>query len=166
MNRIWFRVLTALLCLLFVIPAAAQAKSTQLAEKYAKYDQFILIDKSSNVLQYYEKGKLVKSFSVGTGRKKTYTPEGLFTIREKIKNRPYYKEKIKGGDPKNPLGDRWLGLKVTINGKVSYAYGIHGTNNEKSIGKYVSAGCIRMHNKDVRWLYDRIDVGTAVLITH
>jgi lipoprotein-anchoring transpeptidase ErfK/SrfK len=159
------RVLTALLCLLVFFPAAAAgAKSAKLDEKYAKYEQFILIDKSANTLSFYKKGELVKSFPVATGRKKSYTPEGLFTIREKIKNRPYYKEHIKGGDPNNPLGDRWLGLKVTIGGKVSYAYGIHGTNNEKSIGQYVSAGCIRMHNKDVRWLYDRVDVGTAVLI--
>lgn len=151
---------------IFFIPVAAHAaQSAPLPAKYAKYEQFIVIDKSTNVLSFYEKGKLVKSFPVGTGRKKSYTPEGLFTIIEKIKNRPYYKEHIKGGDPKNPLGDRWLGLKVTIGGKVSYAYGIHGTNNEKSIGKYVSAGCIRMHNKDVRWLYDRIKTGTRVLIT-
>ncbi|WP_123043077.1 L,D-transpeptidase [Cohnella candidum] len=151
---------------IFFIPVEAHAaQSATLPAKYAKYEQFIVIDKSTNVLSFYEKGKLVKSFPVGTGRKKSYTPEGLFTIIEKIKNRPYYKEHIKGGDPKNPLGDRWLGLKVTIGGKVSYAYGIHGTNNEKSIGKYVSAGCIRMHNKDVRWLYDRIKTGTRVLIT-
>lgn len=162
---IWYRVVTVLLCLFFIPVAAAQAESTQLEAKYAKYEQFILIDKSENVLRYYEKGELVKTFSVATGKKPSYTPEGLFTIREKIKNRPYYKEKIKGGDPKNPLGDRWLGLKVKINGKVSYAYGIHRTNNEKSIGKYVSAGCIRMYNKDVRWLFDQVDTGTAVLIT-
>jgi lipoprotein-anchoring transpeptidase ErfK/SrfK len=151
---------------LFLLPAVvtAHAESVQLAEKYAKLEQFILIDKSSNKLYFYESGKLTKSFSVATGKKPSYTPEGLFTIHEKIKNRPYYKEKIKGGDPKNPLGDRWLGLKVTRNGKTSYAYGIHGNNDEKSIGKYVSAGCIRMHNKEVRWLYDRIKTPTPVLI--
>ncbi|WP_229263560.1 L,D-transpeptidase [Cohnella cholangitidis] len=154
------------LFVLFLFPAvvSAHAENIQLAKKYTKYEQFILIDKSSNKLYFYEEGKLVKSFPVATGKKPSYTPEGLFTIHEKIKNRPYYKEKIKGGDPKNPLGDRWLGLEVTRNGKTSYAYGIHGNNNEKSIGKYVSAGCIRMHNKEVRWLYDQIKVNTPVLI--
>jgi lipoprotein-anchoring transpeptidase ErfK/SrfK len=151
---------------LFFLPAVVtvHAESVQLAQKYAKHEQFILIDKSSNKLYFYESGKLTKSFSVATGKKPSYTPEGLFTIHEKIKNRPYYKEKIKGGDPKNPLGDRWLGLEVTRNGKTSYAYGIHGNNNEKSIGKYVSAGCIRMHNKEVRWLFDQIKTSTPVLI--
>lgn len=157
-------ILSALLFLGFM-PAAALAKSTALSAKYAKYEQFVVIDKSSNKLSFYEKGKLVKTFDVATGKKPSYTPEGLHIIREKIKNRPYYKEKIKGGDPKNPLGDRWLGLKVTIGKKVTYAYGIHGTNNEKSIGKYVSQGCIRMRNKDVRWLFERIKTGTPVLIT-
>ncbi|MCC3376834.1 L,D-transpeptidase [Cohnella sp. REN36] len=156
------------LLLLFSFPSGARAAAAsghKLEAKYASEAQFIVIDKSDNTLSYYEKGKLIKTFPVGTGKKSSYTPEGLFTIHEKIKNRPYYKEKIKGGDPKNPLGDRWLGLLVTLkNGSVSYAYGIHGTNNEKSIGKYVSAGCIRMHNKDVRWLYDKVETETAVLI--
>jgi len=164
-TALWCRVLLFLSVLLLVpAVASAQTQSVQLAKKYTKYEQFILIDKSTNKLHFFEKGKLVKSFAVATGKKPSYTPEGLFTIREKIKNRPYYKENIKGGDPKNPLGDRWLGLKVTINGKTSYAYGIHGNNNEKSIGQYVSAGCIRMHNKEVRWLYDRIETATPVLI--
>jgi lipoprotein-anchoring transpeptidase ErfK/SrfK len=162
---LWCRVMIILLSLI-LIPAVitVHAESAQLAKKYAKYEQFIMIDKSSNKLFFYEEGKLIKSFPVATGKKPSYTPEGLFTIHEKIKNRPYYKDKIKGGDPKNPLGDRWLGLEVTRNGRTSYAYGIHGNNNEKSIGKYVSAGCIRMHNKDVRWLYDQIKTSTPVLI--
>ncbi|WP_239616247.1 L,D-transpeptidase [Cohnella mopanensis] len=161
----WYRFMVVLFAL-FLLPAVvtAHAETVQLAEKFAKYEQFILIDKSSNKLYFYEEGKLIKSFPVATGKKPSYTPEGLFTIHEKVKNRPYYKEKIKGGDPKNPLGDRWLGLDVTRNGKTSYAYGIHGNNNEKSIGKYVSAGCIRMHNKEVRWLYDQLKVSTPVLI--
>jgi lipoprotein-anchoring transpeptidase ErfK/SrfK len=152
-------------CLLVPLQSNAYAaKTVQLAKKFVKYEQFIMIDKSANKLYFFEEGKLIRSFPVATGKKPSYTPEGLFTIHEKIKNRPYYKEKIKGGDPRNPLGDRWLGLKVTRNGKTSYAYGIHGNNNAKSIGKYVSAGCIRMHNKDVRWLFEQIRTSTPVYI--
>ncbi|WP_373232910.1 L,D-transpeptidase [Cohnella sp.] len=161
---LWFRAAVGLLCLFFIPTFVTAYAETSQLDKFTKHEQFIVIDKSSNKLFFYEKGELIKSFSVATGKKPSYTPEGMFTIREKIKNRPYYKEKIKGGDPKNPLGDRWLGLKVTRNGKTSYAYGIHGNNNEKSIGKYVSAGCIRMHNKEVRWLYGEIKVNTPVLI--
>lgn len=161
----FYRYIVTLLCLFFIpFGLVAHAETVQLAKKYAKYEQFIIIDKSMNKLFFYEGGKLSKSFRVATGKKPSYTPEGLFPIHEKVKNRPYYKEKIKGGDPRNPLGDRWLGLVVKRNGKTSYAYGIHGNNNEKSIGKYVSNGCIRLHNKEIRWLYDQIKTGTLVLI--
>lgn len=159
-----------LACLLLVfLPRQLEAASgtsteKQLDSKYAKYAQFIVIDKSENTLTYYEKGKIIKTFPVATGKEPSYTPEGLFKIHEKVKNRPYYKERIKGGDPRNPLGARWLGINVKINGKLSYAYAIHGTNNPASIGKYVSAGCIRMHNKDVIWLYDKVKMNTPVLI--
>lgn len=127
-------------------------------------DQLIIINKAVNKLAFYEQGKQVKVFSVGTGRKQTYTPEGTFKIVNKIKNRPYYTGKIPGGDPRNPLGDRWLGLDAR--GAKGSIYGIHGNNNEKSIGKYVSSGCVRMHNHEVRWLFDRVKIHTPVIITH
>jgi lipoprotein-anchoring transpeptidase ErfK/SrfK len=44
-------------------------------------------------------------------------------------------------------------------------YAIHGTNNPSSIGGFVSYGCIRMHNKDVLDLYQRVGVGTRVVVT-
>ncbi|GAB6929676.1 hypothetical protein JCM10914A_36590 [Paenibacillus sp. JCM 10914] len=154
-----------MLILVSCIPGlTVNAAEQKLDSQYAVYAQFIVIHKSTNQLTYYEKGKAIKTFPVATGAKPSYTPEGLFKIHEKVKNRPYYKEGIKGGDPRNPLGDRWLGINVKINGKTSYAYAIHGNNNENSIGKYVSAGCIRMHNKDVRWLYDKVKMNTPVLI--
>ena len=57
-------------------------------------------------------------------------------------------------DPKNPLGERWIGL-VGISGAAvdQERYGIHGTNEPETIGKSVSMGCIRMHNEDVEALY-------------
>ncbi|MRX71158.1 L,D-transpeptidase family protein [Bacillus lacus] len=125
-------------------------------------NQLIIINKSTNQLAYFQKGKVVKTFSVATGKTKHATPEGKFSIANKIKNRPYYKENIRGGDKRNPLGDRWLGLKIGRTNGTTYA--IHGNNNPNSIGKYVSAGCIRMHNEEVRWLYNQISVGTPVLI--
>lgn len=123
----------------------------------------IVVNKKSNKLGYFTNGKLEKIFPVATGKNRSLTPEGSFKIVVKIKNRPYYKEKIPGGDPANPLGDRWLGLEV--NGTMGTTYAIHGNNNESSIGKYVSAGCIRMHNDDIHWLYPRIAKNTTVIIT-
>ena len=63
---------------------------------------------------------------------------------------------IEGGSPKNPMGAAALVL-------VDSELAIHGTNNPGSIGGLVSAGCIRMHNKDIMDLYDRVHVGTRVV---
>jgi hypothetical protein len=102
-------------------------------------------------------------FKVATGKLPSYTPEGKFKIVNKITNRPYYTGNIPGGDPRNPLGNRWLGLNAR--GTWGTTYAIHGNNNANAIGKYVSAGCIRMYNNDVQWLYSRIPVNTPVVIT-
>ncbi|MGG3469197.1 L,D-transpeptidase [Neobacillus pocheonensis] len=126
--------------------------------------QLIVINKKTNTLAYYNGGKLVKTFKVATGRQSSYTPEGKLRIVNMIKNRPYYKGKIRGGDPRNPLGDRWMGLEAR--GTYGTTYGIHGNNNESSIGKYVSSGCIRMHNSDVRWLFSQVKNYTTVIITN
>ena len=129
----------------------------------AAESKFIIINKSNNQLAYYENSQLKKVFSVGTGRSQSLTPEGNFKIVNKIKNRPYYTGNIPGGDPRNPLGDRWLGLNA--NGTWGTTYAIHGNNNPDSIGGYVSSGCVRMHDSEVEWLFDQVPVNTPVIIT-
>jgi lipoprotein-anchoring transpeptidase ErfK/SrfK len=72
--------------------------------------------------------------------------------------------KWKGGMPGgegNPLGARALYL---YKGKADTQYRIHGTIRPKTIGRYVTNGCIRMLNVDVVHLYDRVDVGTRVVV--
>ena len=123
---------------------------------------YIIINKSKNQLAYFVGDELVKVFPVATGKTKSLTPEGTFSIIVKIKYPYYTAGKIAGGDPKNPLGDRWLGLSVPGTG--GSKYGIHGNANPASIGTYASAGCIRMHESDVAWLYDQIPKGTKVHI--
>ena len=44
-------------------------------------------------------------------------------------------------------------------------YAIHGTNSPGSVGGFVSYGCIRMYNKDILDLYERVSVGTRVVVT-
>lgn len=134
------------------------------AEANQVQGQLIIINKSTNQLGYFNNGELVRVFDVATGRSDSLTPEGSFTIVNKIKNRPYYKDGIPGGDPRNPLGDRWLGLDAR--GTYGTTYAIHGNNNPSSIGKYVSAGCVRMHNDDVHWLFDQLQLYTPVKIGH
>ena len=129
----------------------------------ASSKHLLIINSKINTMGYYIDNKLVKEFQVGTGKYGTKTPTGKFTIVNKIVNRPYYSGGIPGGDPRNPLGDRWLGLHV--GNTYGTTYGIHGTNNENSIGGNVSGGCIRMYNNEVRWLFDRVPTGTTVLIS-
>lgn len=65
------------------------------------------------------------------------------------------------GGPENPLGARALYLYQ--NGVDTY-YRIHGTNQPQTIGRSVSNGCIRMINSHVAHLYERVPVGTAVVV--
>lgn len=126
--------------------------------------QLIIINKRTNQLAFYDNGNLVRIFKVATGRSDALTPEGTFQIVNKIKNRPYYKEGIRGGDPKNPLGDRWLGLNAR--GTYGTTYAIHGNANPASIGTYASSGCVRMYDEEVRWLFEQIDLFATVYITN
>ena len=65
------------------------------------------------------------------------------------------------GGPDNPLGARALYL---YSGGKDTLYRIHGTNEPQSIGKSVSSGCIRMLNEDVAELFDRVKIGTQVIV--
>lgn len=119
--------------------------------------RLIVINQCTMRLAYYENGKLVTYFSCATGKGSTPTPNGKFSIIHKEVNRPYYKGHIAGGSPNNPLGYRFLQL-------TSSGYAIHGTNVPSSIGGKVSHGCIRLANSNVEWLYNKVSVGTPVII--
>jgi lipoprotein-anchoring transpeptidase ErfK/SrfK len=65
---------------------------------------------------------------------------------------------IPGGSPLNPMGV----AAMTLSGGGEYA--IHGTNNPGSVGHFVSHGCIRMYNRDIMDLYERVSYGTRVVV--
>jgi lipoprotein-anchoring transpeptidase ErfK/SrfK len=73
-----------------------------------------------------------------------------------LKRRPDLPVHMEGG-PDNPLGARALYLGNTL-------YRIHGSNEPESLGSAVSSGCIRLHNDDIIDLYDRVRVGTTVIV--
>ena len=74
------------------------------------------------------------------------------------RDRPNLPAVIPSGSPANPMG----AAALTFSGN---SYAIHGTNKPNSIGGFVSYGCIRMHNDDILDLYDRVRVGTRVIVT-
>lgn len=108
-------------------------------------------------------------YGVGVGRD-GFTWIGLHKISRKaewpdwrpppemIERQPYLPRFMAGG-PGNPLGARALYIGTTI-------YRIHGTNQPHTIGHAVSSGCFRMVNNDVVDLYDRVPVGTRVIVKH
>ncbi|CEO32756.1 L,D-transpeptidase family protein [Paraclostridium sordellii] len=138
-------------------------KNDSKSNKVIESKHCIAIKTITNTMAYYQDGVLIKQFDVATGKQSTPTPKGKFKIVNKIVNRPYYKDNIPGGDPRNPLGKRWLGLKVGDTDGTTY--GIHGNSNENSIGKSVSGGCIRMHNDEISWLFDQVPKETVVVIS-
>nr|WP_028400360.1 L,D-transpeptidase [Ectobacillus panaciterrae] len=54
---------------------------------------------------------------------------------------------------------------MNMGGTQGTTYAIHGNNNPSAIGKSTTLGCIRMHNNDVRWLYDQVNVNTTAIVT-
>ncbi|MEZ5786509.1 MAG: L,D-transpeptidase [Xanthobacteraceae bacterium] len=75
---------------------------------------------------------------------------------EMIERQPYLPRFMAGGES-SPLGARALYLGKTI-------YRIHGTNQPSTIGTFVSSGCIRLTNDDIQDLYQRVQVGTRVVV--
>lgn len=73
-----------------------------------------------------------------------------------LRRRPELPHFMAGG-PENPLGARAMYLSGTL-------YRIHGSNEPQTIGQAVSSGCIRMTNEDVTDLYERVKVGTRVVV--
>ncbi|MEJ0097743.1 MAG: L,D-transpeptidase [Bauldia sp.] len=74
------------------------------------------------------------------------------------REQPDLPDVIASGSPANPMG----AAAMTLSGG---EYAIHGTNAPNSIGGFVSHGCIRMYNQDIADLYDRVRVGTPVVVT-
>jgi L,D-transpeptidase ErfK/SrfK len=141
-----------------------------------QYRQGIVINIPELRLYYFiPNGKYVFTTPVGLGRSSWRTPTMTTKIIKKemypawhapksiieyaAKNGHQIPEEIPSGDPENPLGKYALHLG-------GEAYLIHGNNDQSSVGKYYSSGCIRLYNKAIETLYPLIAVGTIVHITH
>ncbi|MEW6008618.1 MAG: L,D-transpeptidase family protein [Candidatus Omnitrophota bacterium] len=117
-----------------------------------------IVDKSQNILTLKSDDEVVKVYRVATGKNNS-TPVGKFSITSKLENPVWYKQGavVLPGSPDNILGSRWLGFSLA-------GYGIHGTTDPQSIGRQVTAGCVRMSNSDVEELFDILPLGTEVTV--
>ena len=127
----------------------------------------IIVQTAERFLYVVQPGGRAIRYGIGVGRE-GFQWQGLQHITRKqewpdwtppaemIARQPYLPRFMAGG-PGNPMGARALYLGETV-------YRIHGTNQPKTIGTAVSSGCFRLVNGDVIDLYDRIPVGTKVII--
>ncbi|MGH6869074.1 MAG: L,D-transpeptidase [Methylocella sp.] len=131
----------------------------------------IVIDTSSRHLYLVQPGGNAIQYGIGVGRQ-GFTWKGVAHVGRKsewprwippkdmLQRRPDLPEEMDGGLD-NPLGARALYL---FQGNKDTLFRIHGTNEPDSIGKAVSSGCIRMMNADAIDLYQRVKVGTRVVV--
>ena len=127
----------------------------------------IVVDKSQNLLFLKEKGEVINTYIVSTGKDNS-TPTGTFHInRNKLINPTWYKTGaiISPDSPDNILGSRWMGLGGVDDGGIEIeGYGIHGTTQPNDLGKQITLGCVRMKNEDIEVLFDIVPVGVEVII--
>jgi lipoprotein-anchoring transpeptidase ErfK/SrfK len=127
----------------------------------------IIIDTPNTYLYLVMPGGKAMRYGIGVGRD-GFQWQGLVNITRKaewpdwtpppemIARQPYLPRFMAGG-PGNPLGARAMYLGTTV-------YRIHGTNQPDTIGTAISSGCFRLVNADVTDLYNRVPVGTKVII--
>jgi len=127
----------------------------------------IVINTEERRLYLVQDGGTAIRYGIGVGRV-GFTWKGVKTITQKkewpawtppsqmLKRRPDLPRHMAGGI-ENPLGARAMYLGSTL-------YRIHGSNEPWTIGTAVSSGCIRMRNEDVVDLYERVKVGTKVIV--
>lgn len=137
----------------------------------------VVVDTNNRFLYLVQEGGRAMRYGIGVGKEglawggtatvgrkaawPTWTPTSDMIAREPERNLPW-KNGMPGGLG-NPLGPRAMYL---YDGGRDTMFRIHGTTEPRSIGTAVSSGCIRMFNQDVIDLYERVPVGTKVVVLH
>jgi lipoprotein-anchoring transpeptidase ErfK/SrfK len=128
----------------------------------------VVIRVDENRLYLYDGFKIQQSWSVATAKPGWTTPSGVWTIWDKRENPTWYNPALDSwgadlpavipGGPGNPMGTR--AIYIDAPGLIR----IHGTSDDSSIGRYASHGCIRMHNWEVEELFEKVPVGSHVIV--
>ena len=144
-----------------------QFKKTAVLYRTTEPPGTIIISTKDRHLYLVQGGGRALRYGIGVGRD-GFQWQGLVNITRKaewpdwtpppemIVRQPYLPRFMAGG-PGNPLGARAMYLGTTV-------YRIHGTNRPDTIGTAVSSGCFRLVNADVSDLYERVPVGTKVIV--
>lgn len=127
----------------------------------------ITVSRDQRRVRLFKRGSLVKTYTVAVGSPEYPSPTGHFAVQTKQVNPAWNVPNsswagslagrtIPGGDPGNPLVARWIGFAGSV--------GFHGTTSSSSLGNAASHGCVRMDPDDVIDLFDRVEIGTPVLV--
>ena len=146
---------------------ATVAPSVTDDELEERYPAVLIVDRQAFTLTLYKGLKQAKRYQVAVGKVGMETPRGLYQIQNKAINPAWHVpdsdwagdlagKVIAGDDPKNPIKARWMGIYDGA--------GIHGTDDNASIGSAASHGCIRMRIPEVIELYDDVPVNAPVYI--
>jgi lipoprotein-anchoring transpeptidase ErfK/SrfK len=154
--------------ILFAGPAPAEAREVVAFRDHAAAGTIIIRTSERRLYYVVGDGRAIR-YPVGVGKPgKQWS--GQTMIDGKYRNPdwsppsdvkhdiPSIPNVIRGGTPGNPMGV----AAMTLSGG---QYAIHGTNRPGSVGGFVSYGCIRMYNQDISDLFDRVSVGTPVIVT-
>lgn len=143
-----------------MVLAAAEAFAQDQAEaaKSSEANREVIVSIADRKLALLEDGEIVKVYPVAVGKPSTPSPSGEFKVVNRVTNPTYYHNgQIIPAGPANPVGTRWIGLSQK-------GYGIHGTNQPRSIGRAASHGCIRMAKADLEELFEILRPGDTVSI--
>jgi lipoprotein-anchoring transpeptidase ErfK/SrfK len=146
--------------------AVVKPKVTE-ADVWRQNPTIVTVAHDAHTVRVFKKGDVVATYQVAVGGEEFPTPRGRFAVDRKEVNPAWNVpnsewagdlagQRIPGGDPRNPLVARWVGISGPV--------GFHGTKDLGSIGSRASHGCVRMRPADVIDLHDRVEVGTPILI--
>jgi lipoprotein-anchoring transpeptidase ErfK/SrfK len=152
----------------FAPPVVSSAASADAVEFSGYTPGTIVVKTTERQLYFVLDGQRARRFPIGVGK-----PGMIWTGKARVEGKfvrpawappqvirrdnPRLPAVIPGGAPNNPMGEAALTLR-------GGQYAIHGTNRPSSIGGFVSYGCIRMYNQDIRELYRLVHVGTPVIV--
>lgn len=137
---------------------AQSASSTPSSAAGLKIHRQVVVSIPDRKLAVLENGRLLRTFPVSVGAAHSPSPVGEFQIVNRVANPTYYHPGVViAPGTASPIGPRWIGLSRK-------GYGIHGTNDPKSIGKAASHGCIRLRNSDIKQFFALVSEGDTVEI--
>ncbi|MBK7877973.1 MAG: L,D-transpeptidase [Planctomycetes bacterium] len=125
----------------------------------------VLVDLSAHWAFYRIGDEITAAWPVGVGKQGSETKPGAYRVGDKRRDPMWFppgQEPVPFGDPRNPLGSRWIELELP-DGRATHL-GFHGTNEPESVGKDASQGCLRMRQADVEELFEILPAGVTVEI--